>query len=785
MSANTIRRKLTKSTTRILGFSFAIVLVLVAVLNIINSEVNSRRISEMISQSLEAKGKILVQNNSFALSGMVADNAFLSVQELVRRTVADDPDVVYGIFMDANRQSWIYANELSSAQNTNEPVILNDSISKVVAEHSEPMQIIIPAEPFHLIEFCGPVFVEGEVAGYIRYGMSTEAVHRAEVAKRKSDILQMIAMLLVIGALGIVVFLLSYLAIRKEAHRLAQPIILLDSEAKIIANGEYSKPVHVDSDDEIGELAQSFEEMRSQIKRYTDQLEEIIHEKMQQVRDILDHIDQGLFTVNLDGSINEEYSRATATMFGATNLQEMKIQNLVGMSPENCKLWDDWIQIVVKRFGSMRWEKLTRLAPIQEFSMQHEDQKEVTLHFEFQRIIGKSGELARIMVLVQDVTEARRIERIVREEQARHENEVRTILGIVNTVPELIQEFFRDIDARLRSIEGHLNLVGAQHRNDSRGVIDHTALNSMFRDLHTIKGNASSYGFEELSRVAHEAEDCLEGLRKDLGLDRENTLLQLGALIQELWQERKSIDDTARMLHGGSDGTMVSVSERKIFHIQKLARTLMRAVARDEHNPYTPLLQACEQIRQVPFGKLSEKYASMVERLALKLGKQIRFQAIPPEEEIEPKVVVSLNDCLVQLVRNAADHGIEFPETRRQCGKNPCGTISLVALPGEGMQVLEVRDDGAGIDPDVVARKAIEKGYVTEADVALLDGHKRMDLIFTPGLSIRDEVSEVSGRGVGLDVVRKEVERQGGRIFLESTVGKGASFRIELPKRDV
>lgn len=767
---------------RVLILAFAVMIALVAVLHILSSQQNTDAVTRMIQQSLEAKGRILVQNNSFALSGMVADNAFLGVQELVVRTVADDPDVVYGIFMDADRKTWVYADETRPGLNATRPQVLDDSISRQISREIAPIMLPIAKTPYPWIEFSGPVFVEGEIAGYIRYGLSTGAMVTAAESARRSSRTGLLATLFGIGVLGLLAIAFSFLAIRRESRRLSQPIIMLDIEAKVISGGHYSNPVHVESDDEIGELASSFEEMRKEIKRYTDHLEEIISQKMQQVRDILDHIDQGLFTVNFDGSINEEYSLATEEMLAAQHLYSLTIQDALGMSPEQQALWVDWMTIVQQRHKVMRWEKLARLSPIHELSILHSDGRELTLHFEFQKILSKDGELARIMVLVHDVTEARRIERIVREEQAKHENEVRTILGLVNTVPELIHEFFRDIDERIRAVEGRIVVLRRNHALEPLAPSDGATVAAMFRDLHTVKGNASSYGFEELGRLAHQAEDDLERLRSAVGSERESDLETLELHLREVLRERKVIDETARMLHGGMDGMMVSIAERKIVHVQKLARTLIRETSHVEHNPYSPLLLACDQLRRVPFIKIAEKYSLMVERLATKLGKQITFQSSPAEIEVEPLLVVAFNDCLVQLIRNAVDHGIEPPEVRKFRGKGPQGRIWLVLKQGEDMVMLEVHDDGCGVDPDKIAEKALGQKLITAEQLREMDRRLRMDLIFLPGFSTRDQVSDVSGRGVGLDVVRREIEKQGGRISLESVVGKGSMFRIEVPR---
>jgi HAMP domain-containing protein len=293
--STTIQKKLIRSSMRVVVISFLTVIALIISLHIVSSQRNLTLITTQNRASLEAKGRILVQNNSLALSGMVADNAFLSVQELVSRTVSEDPDVVYGIFMDNQNKTWIHDGETQEgAYYSNPPQILTDTITLWAAKQTGPSWKDITNHSVLWIEFCSPVLVDGETAGFIRYGISTKALAEAIRLSKQSHLQSLIFSLSLIIVLAIAVLWFSYFVIQKQSVRLSKPIIQLDQEAKVIAQGNYSQPVHIESDDEIGDLAQSFEDMRIQIQRYTDQLEEIIAEKMRQVRDILDHIDQGL-----------------------------------------------------------------------------------------------------------------------------------------------------------------------------------------------------------------------------------------------------------------------------------------------------------------------------------------------------------------------------------------------------------------------------------------------------------------------------------------------------------
>jgi two-component system chemotaxis sensor kinase CheA len=158
---------------------------------------------------------------------------------------------------------------------------------------------------------------------------------------------------------------------------------------------------------------------------------------------------------------------------------------------------------------------------------------------------------------------------------------------------------------------------------------------------------------------------------------------------------------------------------------------------------------------------------------------QLRIEG--EDTEIDRALVEKLNECLVHLVRNALDHGIEPPDERIASGKPPEGVVELMASQSEGSVIVVVCDDGRGIDPDKVRRKAVERGWLSEEQAAALSDDDALRLIFRPGFSTKEQVSEVSGRGVGMDVVKNALEQIGGTVDIQSTVGGGTMVTLRLP----
>ena len=205
---------------------------------------------------------------------------------------------------------------------------------------------------------------------------------------------------------------------------------------------------------------------------------------------------------------------------------------------------------------------------------------------------------------------------------------------------------------------------------------------------------------------------------------------------------------------------------------------LRESVATMERNT-RELHERVMAVRMLPVGALFQRYVRTVYDIAQATGKQIALATAGEETEIDKSMLELLADPLTHLIRNAADHGIETPEARLAAGKPEEGTIHLRALHRAGRIVIEVEDDGGGIDRARVRAKAVERGLIAP-DAAMSDDELRR-LIFEPGFSTRDEVSDLSGRGVGMDVVRQNVQRLNGTIALTSETGRGSTVSIELP----
>jgi two-component system chemotaxis sensor kinase CheA len=183
----------------------------------------------------------------------------------------------------------------------------------------------------------------------------------------------------------------------------------------------------------------------------------------------------------------------------------------------------------------------------------------------------------------------------------------------------------------------------------------------------------------------------------------------------------------------------------------------------------------------VPVGQVFNRFPRMVRDLAKELNKEINLTIEGEETELDRTVIDEIGDPLMHLLRNSLDHGVEHPDDREAKGKPRTGEVALIARHEGNNVVIMVTDDGKGIDADAIRRKAVEKGMVSQEEADSLNDADAVRLIFLPGFSTAETITDVSGRGVGMDVVRSKIETLGGHVDVETKVDEGSVFKIKLP----
>ena len=370
---------------------------------------------------------------------------------------------------------------------------------------------------------------------------------------------------------------------------------------------------------------------------------------------------------------------------------------------------------------------------------------------------------------------------------------------------------------------------------------DPELLHSIFRVAHTLKGNATSLELSELAGFAHVIEDLLDVFREQQalpGADLISLLLkavdELRAMVsnaaaagpfeltpgqQKLRKEiarevgkrakrvmtaseaneesssavkvdllpgtshrtlRADVDKLDHMLN--LTGELVIAQTRLRQMIEKLDAEQGRAILemhREAERLYMNLQSEVMSIRMVPVGPLFRQFVRPVRDLAKSHGKLARLEVVGGDVEVDTTVLEQLKDSLLHLLRNAVDHGFEKPALRESQGKNPCGLIRLTAAHSGGNIIVKLEDDGAGFDRASILDKAKRLGLLSGKDE--IRDEELYDLVFRAGFSTAKSVTDLSGRGVGLDVVRRNIDNLRGTVEISSTAGKGSTITIRLP----
>lgn len=228
-------------------------------------------------------------------------------------------------------------------------------------------------------------------------------------------------------------------------------------------------------------------------------------------------------------------------------------------------------------------------------------------------------------------------------------------------------------------------------------------------------------------------------------------------------------------------GELVLGRNQLVQTVNSDERVGLEGVATSLDQITSELQEAIMKTRMQPIGNVFNKFTRVVRDLSNKLGKQCNLQVEGKDVEVDKTIIEAIGDPLTHLVRNSVDHGIEMPKDRQTNHKPPAGTLHLRAYHQSGKVRIEIADDGKGIDPAILKAKAAEKGMLTEERANAMSDREAVRLIFHPGFSMAKEVTDVSGRGVGMDVVRSNIEKLGGTVDIETQVGVGTTIVVTLP----
>lgn len=710
-------------------------------------------ISKQIRAGLESKGKVLTENHALALRTLVENNSFGDVQQLVARTVREDSDVTTGMYLPTSGAPWAYFSP------HHPPPATSDEEVKATEEWKtldvKPASVTADAVRIDrknwfgdaVYTFAKAVESEGEIVGTIHYAISTKKMREGLIEAKAQAERAMKTQLISLCLLAVLGLALGWALARRQAKLITMPLAILTEAASEVAKGKKGARVLVRCGDEIETLAGAFNKMVEDLEQSHDQLanlnrrlEETVRQRTQELSDrndemrvVLDNVEEGLVTLSIDGTLSSEQSAAFKRAFRVP-ANDAKLWDCVGANDErfSANLEFGWEQI---NDGFLPYDiALDQLPKELESNGRHFLMKYKPL---FRSDSGvREPELKGALLIVSDVTE--------QQEAARKEAEQREAMAVFKRV--------------VRDRSGFMGFFGEAQsllkRAVSREVSDDR---EMMRVLHTLKGNCGIFGITSVASACHELETWVV----------ENREIPSREMFAPLVTAFDHFVAQANELIGQPEDDAIKVHESDLANI---------IAALNAKSPVQNVITMLEHLRCEPTFECFRRIADQAEQLAQKMSKPELSVVIEdnglrlPAEQWAP-----FWSSMIHIVRNALDHGIESPEERVNRGKNPSGTLTLSSKEVGKHFVIEVADDGSGVDWGKIREKAKIAGIpaVTHLDLTRA--------LFADGLSSRDETTELSGRGVGMGAMLAACQEMGGEVEIQSERALGTRFIFRIP----
>jgi len=563
---------------------------------------------------------------------------------------------------------------------------------------------------------------------------------------------------------AIIMLLLERLVLSRVAR--------LDADVNTIGkSGDHAARVAVQGRDELTNLAKSVNVMLSAI----DQAHQVIEARNAEMRLLMNTIPDGLLSFDDQLRTNPEYSRSCEVLLGRTRLEGLPLFDVFGLSDGKMRtVITDFLDLL--RQGILAEKELAPLNPLSEIRLDSSNGAGARwLRTQFFLIDRGQGKAKHILCVIEDITEAKALAAQV----AKSEKENMQLRAIAED-PDLFRDFLSEMKKILDRAHDRL---GELSRASNRRPI----VNELFRDVHTIKGTAGSFGLSAVSEISGRMENDLSPLRESgamteemLAKTRESLGLLSRAMMDVVEGTKKILGDDAvdsTDIHlrislaklASEAATVQSLVERELVDAAR-AKRLAGAIAR-----------RLTALRCIPARKGFARALRIVPGLIQRLGKNVVFDFTGADVPIDVEAARDLTTALVHLIRNSFDHGIESAEERLERGKPEAGHVVLsVTEEGDGT-VVAIEDDGKGIDPARLRAVSVKKGILSAEEAERLTTQECYDLIFRPGFSTADSVTDVSGRGVGLDAVKEAIcQKLRGSIVIDSKVGKGTRFTMRM-----
>jgi two-component system, chemotaxis family, sensor kinase CheA len=523
--------------------------------------------------------------------------------------------------------------------------------------------------------------------------------------------------------------------------------------------------------------------------------ERVAREAQEQTRDILKTVREGFFLLDAHYCIGTVWSDALTRMFGRSDFAGLTFEELLKDQVPATTLGTA-MKYIKLLWGDRAHENLMKsINPLGQLEITmdngHGGKETRYLQFDFHRVMGPEG-VKQVLCSVGDVTSGVLLGRELHESQENANAQLDMMVGLMHVDPLQLVSF-------LDTAETGLKLVNTILKEPARTDAEfRKKLTGLFRELHSIKGEASALNLKSVANRVHTLEDMVGECKKKTELSG-NDFLPMVLKLDDLLAHLRNVREMAARLTvlkdtgpgaaaaAATTGTYPAAAPPPPAPATGRATTAPAragepagAMGRGSATAGSASKAPTAERAARRVEDLSPALYSMAERLAEDHAKSFRL-TLSGLAEVPASYSATIKDCLIQMLRNAAVHGIEPPEVRRAHAKKDPGSVIVdFRKVADGYELL-FEDDGAGIAPEALKAAAVRRQLISEEDAALMDTRAAMALIFRPGFSTQDEISMDAGRGVGMDVVARSVYALGGKIGVSTHPGKFTRFKIVLP----
>jgi signal transduction histidine kinase/CheY-specific phosphatase CheX len=528
-------------------------------------------------------------------------------------------------------------------------------------------------------------------------------------------------------------------------------------------------------------IGQKLEEALNDLEKRTVEAQEA----RKNVACIFELLPVGLVAIDKAGLILPGYSKSTQILAGVSNETSLVgkfLPEILKTELSIAERWKNWLDLVFTKYNYIPFKDLVGLCNLNE--IKNLDGEVFKLDW-LPVADNQNSDLKKLLVVIEDVTKQHELEKRMEDLSVKHQENLELISQIINLGPEEVTNFIYDSSQLLTDAQKIVE-------GDSQ---DRELINELFRTFHTLKGSFGQYQFKSLQEMAHKVEDHLRIYQDttirtvdDRFISEVKTSIEDArnylSRIQDIRIKLGAKDETLRQ-KASRDPSTVMVEIQRIDNLRLCCENLIRKCKSTINDIWliNEMEYCCQSIYDLKKLKLSFFLASL-EMLARnscdKVGKKVSL-SISHDLAIEVEIIRPIHQCLIHLINNAIDHGIELPEERLQRGKVSNGIVVISGQENVKNYIITVEDDGKGIDIVAIKEKISSEYHVSVDTIENMSEQELYSYLFKPGFTTKKATSSLSGRGVGMDFVYHTVKKAGGDVSVSSIYGKGTMIKIILP----